>query len=118
MRQYLLLLDGINILSFLGPIPPINDIYTSIVLHEPESKFNVSPPRYITSSIADTLLPTNDSPLIVVSTPLLLIFDKCNIRKRHVKQSMKKIKAYSLIHLTYLHNHLLFFPLPLPLQIL
>ena len=65
-------------------IRPINDTNGPIVLPEPEVKFNASPPHDTIFSITDTLLLTNDSPLIVVSTPLLLMFDKPNSRKRHI----------------------------------
>ena len=92
MRQYLLILDGINTLSSLDLILSINDIDASIVLPELETKFDIYPPRDITSSIADTLSPTNESPLTVVSTPLLLIFDNIMLEKDMLKNQSKQSK--------------------------
>ena len=63
------------------------------VLPEPEAKFNVPLSHDIISYIADTLLLTNASSLTVMSTPLLLIFDKPNVRKGHVYT----IEAYPFI---------------------
>jgi len=67
---------------------PINDTADSLnVLPEPESN---PPSRDIPSSISDTISPTtNDPPLTVVSTPLLLNFNKCNVRIKHVKNQNK-----------------------------
>ena len=84
IRQHLLIPDRIKTLLIFGLIPPINDTDAPIVLHKPESKFNIPSPHDNISSIDDTLLLTNYSHLTVVSTPLLLIFDKRNVRKRHV----------------------------------